>query len=250
MPGRRSKGFDVGRSLARLADLSVNYTIPEGVEPGPATGWHRDTQRTVVGQEPVGEPGEGGAWALACQVVRDYEFAEPRILHAIYRGAAPVVGRDMLLEGRFFGLRFYMGVRVTEVIDERRDGLEGPTRVWGWAYETLDGHLEKGHLSYEVVKHLDTGVVEFVIDGYSQRAPIPNPVIRWGFRVFGRNTQVRFYRGCAERIQRLVKEALDGHPLPIPQAFTDDDSLLLAPSDATTSPVAALAPRSHDPGTE
>ncbi len=40
----------------------------------------------------------------------------------------------MLLEGRFFLLRFYMGVRITVLVDETRYGRH---KVWGWAYETL-----------------------------------------------------------------------------------------------------------------
>lgn len=58
----------------------------------------------------------------------------------------------MLLEGRFFGLRFYLGVRITGVIDEERDAGDGPVRVWGWWYQTLQGHLEQGRLSYEVCR--------------------------------------------------------------------------------------------------
>jgi hypothetical protein len=53
----------------------------------------------------------------------------------------------MLLEARFFGLRFYVGVRVTGVIDEERATGDGPAQVWGWCYQTLEGHLEQGRLS-------------------------------------------------------------------------------------------------------
>ena len=35
----------------------------------------------------------------------------------------------MLLEARFFGLRFYVGVRVTGVIDEERATGDGPAQV-------------------------------------------------------------------------------------------------------------------------
>ena len=86
----------------------------------------------------------------------------------------------MLLEGRFCGLRFYLGVRVTGVIDETRDGDGGPERVWGWCYQTLQGHLEQGRLSYEVIKNQGTGQVTFHIAGYSRPASIPNPLVRWG----------------------------------------------------------------------
>lgn len=45
----------------------------------------------------------------------------------------------MLLEGRFWILRFYLGVRVIGVIDETRETAHGPERVWGWCYQTLQG---------------------------------------------------------------------------------------------------------------
>jgi hypothetical protein len=47
----------------------------------------------------------------------------------------------MLLKARFHGMHFYCGVRVTEVVDKTR---KKDDRLWGWAYETLQGHLEHG----------------------------------------------------------------------------------------------------------
>jgi hypothetical protein len=72
----------------------------------------------VLARERPGPPVPGQAWDTACALVRGYEFCEPRILRAVYRRGDDLLGRDMLLEGRFFGLRFHLGVRITEVIDE------------------------------------------------------------------------------------------------------------------------------------
>jgi hypothetical protein len=66
---------------------------------------------------------------LSCHLVGEYEFADARILRGVYRRDSALLGRNMLLEGRFFGLRFYFGVRVTGVIDEERDAGDGPERV-------------------------------------------------------------------------------------------------------------------------
>jgi len=57
----------------------------------------------------AGPPVAGGPWEVACLLVRHYEFAEPRIVRAVYRGHDELLGRDMLLEDRFAGLRFYLG---------------------------------------------------------------------------------------------------------------------------------------------
>jgi len=45
--------------------------------------------------------------------------------------------------------------------------------VWGWCYQTLQGHLEQGRLGYEVIKNLHTGQVSFRVPGYSRPAQIP-----------------------------------------------------------------------------
>jgi hypothetical protein len=81
----------------------------------------------------------GGPWETGCVLVRHYEFAEPAIVRAAYRGDSEIPGRDMLLEGRFFGLRFYLGVRITGIIDETRDADGGRERVWGWSYPDARG---------------------------------------------------------------------------------------------------------------
>jgi len=171
--------------------------------------------------------------------VSQYEFADARILRAVYRGEDELLGRNMLLEGRFFGLRFYLGVRITEVIDAKRDTHDGQEQVWGWCYQTLQGHLEQGRLSYEVIKNLGTGQVAFRVAGYSRQAPIPNPVIRLGFWLFGRWTQRRFYRNIQRRMYRLVHDARRSLPLPAPEIRTD--GIVLAPSGVRRHPLERLA---------
>jgi hypothetical protein len=116
----------------------------------------------------------------------------------------------MLLELRFLGLRFDVGVRVGGVHDETREIGGRPVRVWGWSYRTLQGHLEMGEMDYELWKWLDTGAVEFRIHRFSRPAPIANPVVRLGFRLFGRREQVRFARRACTRLLQLTEAEL-GH---------------------------------------
>ena len=61
-------------------------------------------------------------------MVGQYEFADARILRGVYRPDSALLGRNLLLEGRFFALRFYLGVRITAVIDEERDAGDGTAR--------------------------------------------------------------------------------------------------------------------------
>ncbi len=225
-------------ALDRLADRAVNFDEDELGGPG----WHHDEVRHDLGTEGPGDPEPGGRWEIACRLVRDYEFAAPEIIRAVYRRSAPLLGRNMLLEGRFLGLRFLMGVRVTSVVDtDREDGQE---RVWGWAYDTLQGHLERGRMIYEVVKHRSTGRVEFVLRGRSQPADL-GPVLRLGWAVFGRRTQLRFYRRCGEQIARLVSEGAAGTRPPEPRG---DGDVVLAPSGVRPHPLEFLTATRDQPG--
>ena len=234
-------------ALNGLRLRKINYDPAGAPQDGRPDGhWHVDSADTVIGHETPGPPLPGGVWETACLLVRQYEFAEPRILRAVYRSADELLGRDMLLEGRFFGLRFYLGVRVTEVIDETRDSYGAAERVWGWSYQTLQGHLEQGRLSYEVIKNLATGQVAFRVTGYSRPSQIPNPLIRFGFGLFGRPTQQRFYRNIQSRMYHLLQAAQRGEALPAPQ--TRPDGITLAPSGVQPHPLERLAVGLRNPG--
>jgi uncharacterized protein (UPF0548 family) len=231
---------DEAIALSSLRSRALNYDPAAAPQDGRPDGhWHVDSDDTVIGREPPGTPVPGGPWETACLLVRQYEFADPRILRAVYRAGDDLLGRDMLLEGRFFGLRFYLGVRVTEVTDQTREGDRGQERVWGWSYQTLQGHLEQGRLRYEVIKNLKSGDVVFRVAGYSRRAPIPNPVIRLGFVLFGRWVQRRFYRAVQIRLRGMIAAAQRGAQLPEPASRAD--GLVIAPSGATPHPLDRLA---------
>jgi len=167
----------------------------------------------VLGREQPGEIEPGGLAEKAAALVASYEFADPAILRAVYRVPSDLVGRNMLLVGRFLLLRFAMGVRVTESHD---DVCDGEHRI-GWSYQTLEGHLEQGKLTWEIAKDLASGEVEFRIRAFSRRAPLRNPVVAFGFRFFGRRTQTRFYDNALQRLADLL-----AHPAAAPPPSRHD----------------------------
>jgi hypothetical protein len=134
-------------------------------------------------------------------------MADPKIVRAVYDPDVPLAQRDMALEGRFAFLRFPMGVRITSVVDETSRFSGQSVRRWGWGYTTLEGHLEQGHMDWEIWKWLDSGDVEFRIHAFSRRGRIDNPIIRLGFALFGTWMQERFYDGALHRMRELVAEA-------------------------------------------
>jgi hypothetical protein len=112
-------------AVAALRGRPVNYD--EGQAPPTVlAGWHRDRCALELGHEAPGEPEPGGLAATAGALVNSYEFSDPRILRAAFHASGDLVGRDMLLEGRFLVLRFLLGVRITGAHDEVGEGPNGP----------------------------------------------------------------------------------------------------------------------------
>jgi uncharacterized protein (UPF0548 family) len=204
MPERKLGDPRALAALHALHDRPVNFDLEQRASFSTENGWRVDDYCQSLPAESPGAPVPGGTWERARELMLRYEFADPKIVRALYTPDSPLEWRDMLLEARFFGLRFRFGVRVGGVLDTTcaSDGRE--VRVWGWSYRTLQGHLEMGQMDYEVWKWLDSGAVEFRIHVVSRAARIPNPIVRLGFRLFGRREQVRFARRACERMECLL----------------------------------------------
>ena len=220
---------DVRAELAKLREAPVNYELT--APPSRADGWDFDEYCLRLPHEAPGDPEPDGPFEVARRLVRDYEFADPAIIQAVWLPDSPLESRNMLLEGRFLVLRFLLGVRVSAVVDEQVVEDGHPLQVWGWCYRTLTGHLEAGEMCYRVVKELDTGEVQFRVCRYVRSEQIRNPVVRIGWRTFGRLMQVLFVHRSLRRMKRLVDaELLLGrHTAGVPLMA---DRLRVSPEDA------------------
>lgn len=185
-------------------DRDLNFEPMSFGQARRSSAWRVDGGRTQLPAERPGPPEQGGPFAVARDVMVSYEFADPALVRAVYSASSELEGRLMLLVGRFLGLRFHMGVRVGGVVDEHTESGGRPVQRFRWHYRTLEGHLERGHMEYELLKWTDSGTVEFIIRAYSQRAPIDNVIVRLGFRLFGRSTQLRFYERSLRRMETFV----------------------------------------------
>ena len=200
------------RALAELRGREINFDVSRRAEYTPENGWHADDVRRALPPEPPGAPTPGGSWETARAIARDYDFADPSIVRGVFDREEPLELRTMLLILHFHRLRIYVGVRVGDVYDEERrlDGRRG--RVFGWNYRTLEGHVEQGEMTWEVWKFPETGEVLFRVASFSRAAPRGNPLVRIGFRLFGRRQQLRFLSLTASRMALLTEHALRATP--------------------------------------
>lgn len=87
----------------------------------------------MVGQKAQYPPAAAGPWAVACALVRGYDFTPAEVLRAVYDRTCPLVGRDILLLGGVGPLRIAIGVRgppsSTRPTTASAPGA-GPIRPW------------------------------------------------------------------------------------------------------------------------
>lgn len=199
----------IQRRLAQLAAAPVNYD-PDALDlVNPPDGWHVDDRCQRLSVEPPGEPVPDGSWEVARRLIRGYEFADPSLVRAHYDPDHPLEGRVMLLELRALNLvSVHVGVRVVHVYDEVRERDGRRARVFGWAYRTLEGHVERGQMDWQVWKWLESGEVQFRVHAVSRPAPVSNPVIRIGFWLLRDHERAVFLDSTDTRMRSLTELAL------------------------------------------
>ena len=196
----------LAKRLAEIASMEPTVDLTKRESYVAADGWHLDAREAVLPAEAPGPPAADGSFAAACRILEQYAFPPRRLIHGQFDPSAPLDGRAMLLTARYLWMTFELPVRVSRVIDTTREGPHGSERVWGYSYQTLAGHLERGEITFEIVKMAATGAVTFRIHSFSQTGHIANLVHRLGFRVVGRRLQRRFSEESLRNMQLLVAQ--------------------------------------------
>jgi hypothetical protein len=194
--------------LGVLEKLNFNLDLEHRHGYSEINGWRIDQHEVDLPSEAPGEPVQNGSFQAAKSIAGLYQFPPPDLITGIFRPDGPLKGRVMLLEARFLWFWFFFGVRITQVTDGIFETQTGREQRWGYSYATLEGHFERGQITFTVVKNLERGTVSFRITSFSQRGPIRNLFYRFGFWLFGRRLQEKFVRESLSRMRSLVQEKL------------------------------------------
>lgn len=210
------------RYLDDLEHRSVNFDLPPS-EMTKANGWTIDGADELIGTEPPGPPVPDGLFLRAKQALINYDFSDPSIVVGHFDPRAPLVGRNMLLELKVLGLRFLTGVRVHSV----RDETDERRSTFGFRYDTLEGHVERGFEWFVVSKDHETGHVRHRIEAHWRLAEFPNWWSRLGFLLIGERYREAWRRKAAARLRRLAHQ-------PAEKPVTDQGTLAHRGDDRPT----------------
>lgn len=156
--------------------------------------WRYYRSRAQVGIEEPGPPAPGGAFERMRPAVASYRFSDPDIVKGHFDPKSPLRGRRMLLELKPLVLRYLCGV----VVGATREEVTDTHTLWGYRYETLEGHLETGAEWFLLEKDHRTGVITFRIEAHWKPGQFPNWWSRVGFRLLAPRYQRRWH-GAAQR---------------------------------------------------
>lgn len=208
--GRGWSDAELLERLARARDLPHNFSEdPE--EMTVERGWNHYFSEAVVGREAAGTPVSDGPFEKGRVAVTQYVFSDPTIVVGHFDPRVPLLHRPMLLELRALRhVRFLVGVRVGAVRDEQRDDRS----VFGWRYDTLEGHIEMGSEWFLLTKDHVTGKISFRIEADWLPGQFPNWWSRVGFMYMGPSYQKKWHRRAHGRLHDLMRA-------PDPAAGTD-----------------------------
>ncbi len=188
--------------LKQARVLQRNFPDAEG-EMTLENGWGQVRSEARLGREPPGPPQPDGLFERARQVLETFDFSDPRIVRWHFAKDEELRGRTVLLELISLGkkLRYLCAVRVGGT----RLELGEKCSVYGFSFETLEGHIEAGREWFLLKKDHATGEVRFHIEAAWRAGQFPNWWSRLGFTLVGRRYQRAWHRLTQLRLRELTR---------------------------------------------
>jgi uncharacterized protein (UPF0548 family) len=190
--------------LADLEHRRVSFDTPPE-EMTRENGWTVDGADTVIDMEPPGLPQPDGVFERAKQGLINYDFSDPRIVEGHFDPEVPFVGRNILLEIKIWGLRFLNGARVHSV----RDVSNEEHSIFGFRYDTLEGHIERGYEWFLLTKNHQTGEVWFKIEAHWRLGDFPNWWSKIGFKLIGERFRTLWRHRAPLRLREVAHRPVE-----------------------------------------
>ena len=221
---RLGRGWTEAELEDRLDRLhGVGRNFPEPVEEiGRLPGWSGYSSESVIARVRPGPPEPEGPFERGRSAIANYEFSDPRIVIAHFDPDVPLEGRRMLLEMRALRALHYLGGVVVGAV---RSETAGGESVFGFRYDTLEGHIEKGAEWFLLTKDHASGDLRFRIEASWRPGQFPNWWSRLGFAIVGRRYQRvwhhRAHALMAERVRLPLSASSDARGRRLAHASPD-----------------------------
>jgi uncharacterized protein (UPF0548 family) len=191
---------EIAQRLEDLRERPRNFAADAlgELEAGTAGGVEDETMH--IADEAVGPPAAGGIYERAMGHVYNYGFSDPSIVEGHFDAHAELLGRRMLLELKVLGLHYLCGVVVSDV----RSSVGADESVFGFRYDTLEGHIERGAEWFRLSKDHVSGAVRFSIQSWWCEGDMPNWWSAFGFKVLAPIYRRRWIRRAGVRLRDAV----------------------------------------------
>lgn len=195
---------DAELERAQLAARSLERNFTDGFDEMTAErGWQHYYSEAVVGRTTPGAPGEEGAFARGRKAVERYAFSDARIVRAHFPLDEPLLGRRLLLEMKALRILHFLGPVVVGAV---RDETENGRSVFGFRYDTLEGHIERGAEWFLLVKDHASGEIRFRIQAAWRPGQFPNRWSQLGFALVGRFYQRVWHHRAHTLMAEVVRD--------------------------------------------
>jgi uncharacterized protein (UPF0548 family) len=186
---KRPSGDCVAAFLAAQQNAKLSYVEVRASADGSPAGYNLDHNRVLVGR------GERD-FAAGCTALRAWRMF-PKPWTAIAPASAPIrEGQVVAMQAHALGVWWLNACRIVYVIEE-----SAPVRRFGFAYGTLEAHVEQGEERFSVELQAD-GAVWYDLRAFSRPRFWP---VRFA-KPLARRLQRQFVRDSQRSMQEAVRE--------------------------------------------